>query len=184
MRFFLGVFPPPEVKEAIERLAVRLQRLPGLAPGRTGPRWVRAEQWHVTLRFLGERTADLAARLAETGRAAVAGLSRFEIELGGLGGFPTPRRARVLWLGVQRGGEELEALAAAVESAVGRVGVEPDERGFHPHVTLARAGRGHLRVPGIETEIPPLLVENVRLVHSLARHGGGYDEVDSWPLGR
>lgn len=101
---------------------------------------MRAEQLHLTLRFIGEVDRGLEAPLAREIAAATAELPGFPVRLRAAGVFPSHRRARVLWVGV----EETPALAAlqrSVEEAVVRAGVAPDPRPFRPHVTVGRIRR-------------------------------------------
>src|SRR5262245_19994752 len=101
-------------------------------------RWVRGESLHVTLRFLGSvdsaRVEDLAR---EVGRAT-RGVAPFSARLAGVLLFPSPRRTRVIAIGLAPEGP-LAALAAAVERGVVAAGFAPEERAFRPHLTLGRA---------------------------------------------
>jgi 2'-5' RNA ligase len=137
-RTFIAVEVPPEGRERIERLIGRL------APDVKGPRWVAAENLHLTLAFLGDvRDPDLdAVCRAVTGAAGPFG--PLELGLEGLGCFGSPDRPRTLWLGVKGPGlESLKALQKDIAAAVARAGYRADDR-FDAHVTLARfkAGRG------------------------------------------
>lgn len=105
----------------------------GPLPGRVVP----PVNWHLTLRFLGDTTPDAEHRLCRALDAA-AWPPAFPIRFGPLGAFPTPQRARVLWLGVATGAAELAALAAVVDGAVGEPGPSP----FAAHLTLARLRPG------------------------------------------
>jgi 2'-5' RNA ligase len=143
VRLFVAVFPPEPVRERIGTIRSALE---GHQPGLAALRWVRPERCHLTMRFLGDREPSAVERLTGAIEAAVAGLSRFEVELAGLGCFPKPERARVLWLGTRAGREQLVALAARLESELAGAGVDPDDRPFQPHLTLARAGRRPFRL--------------------------------------
>lgn len=122
-----------------------------------GVTWCRAEQLHITLKFLGEvseaRVADIAAALAAAARRA----SPFELRLSALGAFPARGRPRVLWCGVADAGGACAALAALVESACETLGFAPESRPFTAHVTLARA-----RGPGGESALRELLEVEAR----------------------
>lgn len=132
MRCFLALPVPDDVRACLAGLQRRLRaELPGA-------RWVRAEDLHLTLRFYGELEPERAARLAEALGPALAGAAPFELVLQGLGGFPSRQRARVVWVGVAEGGRQLLELFRRAEAAAGQVGLAPEERPFHPHVTLAR----------------------------------------------
>lgn len=125
MRLFVGLDLP---------FALR-QRLAGLGGGVPGARWVPAENYHITLRFIGE----VAAFQAEEIDLALAGLRgrRFELALAGMGTFAKGGRDTQLWAGVERC-PALDLLRSKVEQALQRAGLEPERRRFVPHVTLAR----------------------------------------------
>lgn len=131
-RLFLGVPVPEPAREALKAsLRGTLGERP--LPGRPVP----PANWHLTLRFLGAVEEEARDRLLrELSRADLG--SAFALELGGLGAFPRPARAGVLWAGVQRGAEPLRALAARVAGAVERAGFAREARAFSPHLTVAR----------------------------------------------
>lgn len=139
MRLFVAVVPPPAVQRAAFAVSEALRRPEDRVS------WVRAENLHLTLRFLGDLGADGARRVAEAADEAAAGTPAFEAALGGAGAFPDGRRARVLWIGLERGDEPLAALAAALEGGLRRRGFERADRAFSPHLTLGRP-----RTPGLD----------------------------------
>ncbi len=119
MRLFVAVWPPTEI----------IERLSGLdRPHIDGLRWTTAEQWHVTLRFLGD--ADEVAAKEAFGRISADGPTTAE-----LGPVTGRFGRRVLHVPVSG----LERLAAAAVAATADVGMAPDSRPFTGHVTLARA---------------------------------------------
>lgn len=110
-------------------------RLSWLSGGLPGARWVPPENYHVTLRFIGE----LPAYRAEEVDHALAGLRApgFTVQLAGVGTFEKGGRIGALWVGVERN-KQLEHLQTKVETALQRAGLERERRRFAPHVTLAR----------------------------------------------
>jgi RNA 2',3'-cyclic 3'-phosphodiesterase len=127
-RIFVAVPLPDEVRMA---LAARLEPLD--MPGKV----VAAENWHITLRFLGW-TDDVAfdRMLAALDESDLG--SSFNVMLGGMGAFPRPKSATVIWLAVSEGLTRLEELAAMAEEAAQRAGFGPEERPFRAHLTLSR----------------------------------------------
>ena len=125
MRLFVGLDLPEELRE----------RLAGLAGGVPGARWVPAENFHITLRFIGE----VAAHQAEEIDHALAALHarRFALVLAGVGTFTRAGRETTLWVGVARN-PALDRLQSKIETACQRIGLPPERRRFAPHVTLAR----------------------------------------------
>jgi 2'-5' RNA ligase len=136
MRLFLAVFPPAEVQRAAFGLIEALRR-----PG-DGVSWVKLENLHYTMRFLGEVGEDGARRAAEAAVEAAAKSRTFTAAPGGLGAFPDARRARVIWLGMSAGAEPLVALARELERTLDCRGFAPEGRRFTAHLTLGRVRPG------------------------------------------
>jgi 2'-5' RNA ligase len=108
-----------------------------------GARWVRLDGLHVTLRFLGETAPALIPGLEEAMRTAAREHSQFDVTLAGAGAFPEGRRPRALWIGIERGAEELAALVGDLQDPLSRLGWPPDPRPFRPHLTVARTDAVH-----------------------------------------
>jgi len=133
MRLFVALDIDPSIRG---RIAHFMDGVGGFAPD---ARWVSAESLHVTLKFIGEWPAE---RLDELKRSLVGVRGQpAEITFSGTGFFPTPKSARVFWIGIQAG-PELASLAGAVDAATSALGVESEKRAFAPHLTLARTGSG------------------------------------------
>jgi 2'-5' RNA ligase len=111
------------------------QRLAMLTGGLPGARWVPPENYHLTLRFIGETPGHQAEEIDH----ALAGLRTrgFSLTLAGLGTFARSGRATALWVGVERN-SALDHLQTKIETALQRAGLQPERRRFNPHVTLAR----------------------------------------------
>lgn len=153
-------------------------------------RWVDEAQWHVTLQFLGDVDEADIGRLIESLGAAVAGVTPFPLAVDGL--RPSPgSRPRMIWAALTDVEGGCETLHARVERASLSIGVVPDERTFHPHVTLCRA-RDPRRVRGealdaanalVRTSPPKMSVSSVTLFASrLTPHGPIHSELASWSL--
>jgi 2'-5' RNA ligase len=131
MRLFFAAELDTRLADDLEQAIAPLRVLePNLA-------WVVPDKRHLTLRFLGDvEEAALPALVATTDRLA-ATHRPFDMELGGVGAFPSLRRARVLWIGVEQE-PRLELLHHDLELALEPLGHELEGRPFRPHVTLAR----------------------------------------------
>lgn len=125
MRLFAGLDIPWPLRD----------RLSALAGGIPGARWVPPENYHITLRFIGE----VAPHQAEEIDHALAALRAraFSLELTGMGMFEKAGRPVQLWAGVERN-PQLDLLQSKIETACQRAGLERERRRFAPHVTLAR----------------------------------------------
>ncbi len=133
-RLFVAVPVPSAALEACRRLidGVRAD------PAGSAARWVRTENLHLTLRFLGATHPDRVPAIAGVMAAASRGTGPFEVELAGAGAFPEERRPRALWIGIARGADTLAALADALDDGLAPLGLPPDGRRFRPHLTVAR----------------------------------------------
>jgi 2'-5' RNA ligase len=113
-------------------------QLAALAGGIPGARWVPPENYHLTLRFIGEVENVLADELDEA--LATIRAKPFELTFRGLDVFEKAGRIHSLYVGVERC-ERLLHLQSKVETALQRAGLPPERKRFAPHVTLARTER-------------------------------------------
>lgn len=130
MRLFVAMDTPEDVRSAIGALVAKLR------PACRNARWVRTEGLHITLKFIGETSAEK-TEMIKTALAAVPCRAPIPIHFRGLGFFPNDRRPRVLWAGIETGAD-LAELAATVEASLDALGIQRDDRAFTPHLTLAR----------------------------------------------
>ncbi len=130
MRLFIAIAIPGEIRAAF---AAQLKEFRAIAPQ---AKWVRAENLHVTLKFLG-KTPPEKLDVLQTALAAVHSPQPVELDFRDLGFFPNEKRPRVFWAGMEVSAN-LQALAADVDQATHRLGFGLEERPFTPHLTLAR----------------------------------------------
>ncbi len=175
-RLFVAIRPP----EAIRDLLIdAMDDSPDF-------RWQDDGQLHLTLRFVGEVDRPQADDLADAlGRIRV---EHFQLRINGVGRFEQ-RSSGALWAGVEPK-EPVAALAAKVERVCQQVGIEPERRAFHPHITLARwKGRRTREVQSFLDRTRGLLsdpfeVDRFTLFESrLSRHGAHYEPAAEYPLG-
>ena len=95
------------------------------------------ENWHFTLRFLGSTSDEARDQIVERLESVTCG-APFSIRFSELGAFPNPKRARILWLGIEEGAERLIQLAATAEGTARSVGFAAETNPFKPHLTLSR----------------------------------------------
>lgn len=184
MRLFIAVNLSPEARAAIQSA---IDEFPLQDPPW---RWVTPDNWHLTLKFLGEtEPARLDALFSELDSVR-ARHDAFTMTLGAFGGFPNLRKPRVLFYDIERGAAELERLASDVDAAVEKAtGLERERRRFLAHATVARV-RDAL-VPDVIARFArvPALTEAVTRVGSfelmesrLARTGATYSVVKEFAL--
>jgi len=146
MRLFVALDLPEEVRQRVAMLA---------GAGIPGARWVAPQNYHVTLRFIGEAPAWRADEIDQALSSVQA--RGFPMTLSGVGTFERAGRAVSLWVGVERT-PSLVHLQGKIETALQRIGYEPERRRFSPHVSLAR----------LDNAVEPPLVAFVQ-AHNLFR---------------
>ena len=176
-RLFVAVGVPQRVRDEVADAGELLR------PHAPEARWTDPAGWHLTLAFLGS-VATAQVGPIETALAQVAASHPpFTLALTGQGGM---FGRRVLWVGIGDS-PELSALTKDVRAALEPLGFPPDERPFHPHLTLARARKGSALPRGLaERYAGPTTawtVETLDLMRShLSRAGAWYERVGAWPL--
>jgi RNA 2',3'-cyclic 3'-phosphodiesterase len=149
VRLFVALEIPSAVRD---NLAAMIRDLRPLAEQL---KWVRAENLHVTLKFLGETPEE---KLGGIRRAlsSVTSEKRVDVHFRGLGFFPNEKRPSVFWAGIEAS-TSLETLADDIHHALEAVGIPREERAFTPHLTLAR-----LRASGLPEKLRSAIQQNAR----------------------
>ena len=124
-RLFVAIDPPEEIREQLSRLCC----------GLPNARWTTPEQFHLTLVFIGE--VDGSAFLDIRESLSEISVPRFTLQLEGVGFFPPRGNPRVIWAGVKNN-DSLQAVQRKITTRIFHLGLEPENRKFSPHITLAR----------------------------------------------
>ena len=135
MRLFVAIDLPEHAKQAIVREQKRIAS--ALRDGRASLRWLKPDQIHLTLVFLGDVSEEGAPAVIETIGRHVA-MRPFELTFAGLGVFPARGAPRVLWIGVTDGALQVAALQREIAQRITALKRPLESRPFHPHLTLAR----------------------------------------------
>lgn len=183
MRAFFSLPIDGALRMQIGRVAERVRRETTMPAS-----WVRPDNYHVTLRFLGEIDPDLTAVLEKTASDVARGFAPFALRIDMLGAFPSIDRARVLWVGAATD-STFGDLAGALERQLHGLGFAPERSEAVAHVTMARI-KGHpdARLPRVFEALGPfpphsLRVDRLVLMESrLTPHGPTYDPLFSVPL--
>jgi RNA 2',3'-cyclic 3'-phosphodiesterase len=131
MRLFIALDIDDAIRQRIQRF------MEGVSGFASDARWVRPESLHVTLKFIGEKSVEA---VEEVKRAlSCIRAASIEIAFRGYGFFPTPKAARVFWVGIESG-PSLSSLAKTVDETTAVLGIPKEEHPFAPHLTLARGG--------------------------------------------
>jgi RNA 2',3'-cyclic 3'-phosphodiesterase len=179
VRAFVAVFPPSEVREALLSAAREL-------PVAGAVRWIRPDNVHLTLKFLGDvPKEELLDQVAGSIEVVCGRHEPFEAGPSAFGAFPSARRARILWAGIAEGSDRLRALAEDVETSLEPLGFEREDRAYVPHLTLGRARARPVVLEAVEapSTIPSFTVRNMKLVQSVPGGAGvTYSTLATCPL--
>jgi 2'-5' RNA ligase len=144
MRVFFCIELPTQVKEQIAHISSMLKQVD------TRVSWVRQENLHITLKFLGEVSSDQIKALKEIGRNAIRNTALNEsvhLEFNKYGGFPNLNNPRVIWLGCHEEPKELQLLVQNLGSELKKIGIQTDQKRLTTHVTI-----GRIKDPNSNTE--------------------------------
>jgi 2'-5' RNA ligase len=174
-RLFVAIRPPASIR----------QLLLAATGGISGARWQTDEQLHLTLRFIGEVDRHRAGDI----HAALGGVHHppFALALNGIGCFDRRGFPDAVWAGVTPL-DEVKSLHKKLDAGLRRVGVEPDERAFLPHITIARLNRsagpiGNLLEEAGGLSSPPFIVDHFALFESdLTHEAAVYSLIERYPL--
>jgi 2'-5' RNA ligase len=185
VRSFVALELSDEVREKLAELLKRLHQT------NAAVKWVEPENLHLTLKFLGEVPEEQIQNIVEALRAVAQKFEPFSLTVRGVGGFPDLRRPRVLWVGVEAT-NPLMRLQQLVEQAMEKLGFEPEERAYHPHITIGRVKgmAGIDKVRAILSEhadicFGTVLIKHLTLFRSdLSREGPTYTPLALLPFAK
>jgi 2'-5' RNA ligase len=155
-------------------------------------RWVAPQNVHLTLKFLGDVSPAYLEKLAKALKVEVVTHETFSMSVGGLGSFPNPRKAHIIWIGLDAP-PALTALLHGVEAVAETLGYASENRPFSPHLTIGRvrqnaSGKDLHRIRSAleETTISTLGTFLVNAVHifksDLQLDGAVYSHLYSLPM--
>lgn len=184
MRLFYCVELSPDVRATLDQIAQPLRKIDARIS------WVRPENFHITLKFLGEVEPALVDTLKALGEGVAHNFQRFELTFDTVGAFPSVHRPRVLWIGSRQVPLTVFKLQEQLERELLTMSFEA-ERHFSPHVTVGRVKDEHpMRLGGcaqIISQIKPFacraLITHLTLMESRLAPGGAiYNPVGVWEL--
>jgi RNA 2',3'-cyclic 3'-phosphodiesterase len=146
IRTFIAIPLPNEIHRKLAEFQASLKK------HHADVSWVKPENIHLTLQFLGEIHPNLVEKVGLCLEEIVPTQAQFTCEIAGTGVFPNPNRARVLWVGVTLGKEHVIQLQSAIEKSLDRLNIPKENRTFHPHLTLGRV-RSPKNIDAVVTEL-------------------------------
>lgn len=154
-------------------------------------RWMRAENLHITLKFLGDTAVEKITKLKEKMNLVCATMQPFELSFQKLGVFPGWTNPRILWLGFERS-SSLQNLAEKIGTACNELGFEADKRPFSPHLTIGRFNQNfpyqnsdllREKCNQLQMHIPKEKVAKIHLYRSILKPSGAeYSRIHTSPL--
>lgn len=187
LRLFVAIELSDEVREALGWLQAELR-----SRGLEKLRWVRPEGIHLTLKFLGETSAEKVPMIEKALVKAVEAAPAHELALGAIGTFGG-KNPRVLWIDLRDDLEVMLGLQERVDSVLAELGVPRERRKFAPHLTLARvrpeiahemAGPLAHAIRAAEPPAATVAVREVSVMRSILGPGGAvYERIAAFPLG-
>jgi len=190
LRAFIAIEFSQHLQDAIEKQTLRLRQ----TLGDEIVRWIPSNNMHLTLKFLGDIATSHLDFLKQMLAREADGHPQFDLQIGGLGSYPTPKRPRVLWVGLHAPAA-LTSLQKGIEAGAFRLGYDQEEHPFSPHLTIGRvrqtaspADLSNIRaaLDNIQLgNIGTARVDSVHLIKSELQPGGSvYTKLFSAPLSK
>ncbi len=131
IRSFLAIELPKPILRKIEEVQAELRS------AHADVRWVSPEKIHLTLKFFGNIEESRIDSIFKSIEEPVRSTPPFSLKVRGVGAFPSMKSPRVIWLGLING-QSLTSLQRQIETELEKIGFQPEDRPFHPHLTLGR----------------------------------------------
>lgn len=184
MRSFIALPLNSQIQTAIDEIQTRLKKT------ESDVKWVKPEQAHLTLKFLGDVPEKNLEEIKRTVAEVCSQIQTISSSLTQLGAFPKPDYARVIWAGIDDPEQKIAALASAIEEALVPLKFPKEKRAFKPHITIGRVRSDrNLRAlaRGLENySLPANLHQNFNEVvvfqSTLTQAGPIYSALEKCPL--
>lgn len=172
IRCFIAIELSQEIKEALAKIEDELKK------GISGVKWVKPDNIHLTLKFLGHIEEETVEEIKKILTQAASQTKPFKIKLSSPGAFPTSTRPRVIWIGVDEENKESSNLVNLIEERITPLGIEKESRAFHSHLTLARVkflkDKNSVKNAFDSLKVPPaeMTASKITLFQSTLTRGG------------
>ena len=173
MRIFIAVKLSSEIKLRLGEVQNKLKE------SGADVKWVKPENIHLTLKFLGNVVESKLETLVKEAGEVARKFSPFKIKFSGLGTFPNLKNPRVIWVGIESKAKELLRLSREIEENLAKLEFPPEKREYKPHLTLGRVRSGQNKSRLIETistlniqKIGEMEVNKISIIKSELRREG------------
>jgi 2'-5' RNA ligase len=185
IRSFLALKLPPEIKKPLSHILREMRKTP------LDVRWVKADNIHITMVFLGTVPVGHVEPMGEAAEKVCQQYGPFAISLKGVGVFSSRRNPRVLWTGMEGDLDRMTCFRDALQKHLKPFGIKREKRPFRPHLTIGRFRKGAR--PGTpldellskyqELTSPVCALKGLTFFRSDLKPGGAlYSELKTWPL--
>ena len=185
IRSFLAFELPLEIREGVRQASEAFRKTSA------DVRWVRADNIHLTVVFLGGVKKEDIEEIGRMSKTVCQGYGTFDMALDGVGLFPNRGRPRVLWLGLKGDLERISSFRDALQRDLKPFGIKEEKRPFRPHLTLGRFRKSKKMARPLEEcldayqdlKSPVCPLKELVLFKSTLKPGGAeYTKLGSWPL--
>jgi 2'-5' RNA ligase len=133
IRIFLAITLPDEIKSALADASRKLQT------SSADVKWVKSENFHITIKFLGDVKPDMLNTITECIRAVLCEVKSFNVRISGVGAFMKSGAPNIIWAGIQQDSGRLGTISGKIDDSLSTLGFEKENRSFSAHITLGRA---------------------------------------------
>ncbi|MBM3252106.1 MAG: RNA 2',3'-cyclic phosphodiesterase [Candidatus Omnitrophica bacterium] len=152
IRAFIAIELNKDIQDSLAKIQSQLRA------ARADVKWVKPENIHLTLKFIGNIEIDLVIKIKEILQEISKIFQNVPADLNELGAFPKIKNPRVIWVGMQTGKDKVIAILEELEKRLAEIGIAKEEKEFHPHVTL-----GRLRSPHNRSDLVAMLEKNIKI---------------------
>jgi 2'-5' RNA ligase len=132
MRAFIAIELPEEIRVALSQLQEQLKK------AGADVKWVKPQNIHLTLKFLGEIDAASSSKISRILQDITRDKNSFQLRISSIGAFPKINSPRVLWLGIDKGDSESKKIVKELEENIAKIGIPQENRPFSSHITIGR----------------------------------------------
>ena len=132
IRIFIAIELPEDIQSKLQKLQ------DDLSSSMPDARWTKPGNIHLTLKFLGDVEVSRIDKISAILKGIAQNFSPFEISLAEIGAFPNSRKPSIIWVGVEKGAQQLVEIAENIESSMEKIGFPKEKRPFRPHLTVGR----------------------------------------------
>jgi len=133
MRAFIAIELPKEIKNTLSQLQDRLET------SKADVKWVEPQNIHLTLKFLGEIDEKKLEKITQASEEIAKSTAAFHVHIWSIGAFPRINFPRIIWVGIDKGEQEIKDLAQQLEVKISETGIPKEGRPFSSHITIGRA---------------------------------------------